>query len=192
MKNKHHAGAKHPVALLLIDMINNMEFKEAELLLKEARAIIDPLVDLRGRAKKANIPVIYVNDNYGIWQSDLNQVVDKAMEGPGRWIIEKLKPDKDDYFVVKPKHSGFFSTPLDTLLNHLGVNTLIITGMAGNICVLFTANDAYMRNYTVIVPSDCCASNVREDNDYALRMMKNNLDADIREQGKIDLSQLGV
>lgn len=192
MKNKHHTNDKieHSVAVLLIDMINNMDFEEADLLLKEAEKIMDPLINLKKRAKEAGIPVIYVNDNYGVWQSDLNQVIDKAKKGPGHWIVEKLKPEEDDYFVVKPKHSGFFSTPLASLLSHLGVDTLIITGMAGNICVLFTANDAYMRDYQIIVPSDCCASNVKEDNDYALKMMKNNLDADIRNQRTLDLHKI--
>ncbi|WKB35683.1 isochorismatase family cysteine hydrolase [Terrilactibacillus sp. S3-3] len=159
---------RYPTALLIIDMINELKFSKAPLLLEEMKKkIITPLAELRQRAKAAGIPIIYVNDNYGIWQSELNQIVNKAVKGAGRELVEKIRPESDDFFVVKPKHSGFFSTPLSTLLSQLGTNTLILTGAAGNVCVLFTANDAYMRDYRLFIPQDCCASNVKEDNDYA-------------------------
>ncbi|MFC7391894.1 cysteine hydrolase family protein [Scopulibacillus cellulosilyticus] len=192
MKHELHAktGSEHPVALLIIDMINAMDFEEGHLLLDQAEKIVEPVVQLKKRAKELNIPVIYVNDNYGVWQSDLNNVITNAKEGPGHEIIEKLEPEEDDYFVVKPKHSGFFSTPLATLLGNLGVNTLILTGLAGNICVLFTANDAHMRNYKLFIPSDCCASNTKEDNDYALRLMESSLNADIRKEEELVLNEI--
>ena len=82
----------------------------------------------------------------------------------GRALVEALVPEPDDYFVLKPKHSGFFSTTLDILLEYLGVKTVILTGVAGNICVLFTANDAYMRDFSLVVPRDCVASNTEEEN----------------------------
>lgn len=181
---------RHPAALLIIDMINELKFGKAPLLLEEMKKIITPLADLRKRAKAAGLPIIYVNDNYGIWQSELNQIIDKAKKGPGRKLIEKIMPEADDFFVVKPKHSGFFSTPLSTLLSQLGTNTLILSGVAGNICVLFTANDAYMRDYRLFIPQDCCASNVKEDNDYALKMMKHVLQADISKQADLDVNRI--
>ena len=101
-----------------------------------------------------------------------------------------LKPDEDDYFVLKPKHSGFYSTTLDTLLDYLRVKTLILTGLAANICVLFTANDAYMRDFKLVIPSDCVASNTVEENDYALGQMEKILKADIRPSEELDLGQL--
>ncbi|GGE37995.1 putative isochorismatase family protein YaaI [Pullulanibacillus camelliae] len=192
MKHSFHRelADKHSVALLIIDVINTMAFKEKDLLLKEAERMIQPLVELKERVKEKGVPVIYVNDNYGAWQSDLNHIIKQAEQGPGSWLVEALHPQEDDYFVVKPKHSGFFSTPLATLLNHLGVTTLILTGVAGNICVLFTANDAYMRDYDVVVPEDCCASNTKEDNDYALRLMKNILGATINPAHTLDIDAL--
>jgi nicotinamidase-related amidase len=100
-------------------------------------------------------------------------------------LVERLRPDEDDYFVLKPKHSGFFSTTLETLLRYLGSRRLIITGIAGNYCVLFTANDAYMRDYNLIIPSDCTISNTKRENREALALMKKYLKADTRTSSQI-------
>lgn len=177
-------------ALLVIDVINDLEFEHGENLLQNTLPIIQPINDLRERAGQSKIPVIYVNDNFGQWQSDVENIIKKCSQGRGRPIVDQLRPSKSDYFIVKPKHSGFFSTPLSSLLSQLEVTTLILTGIAGNICVLFTANDAYMRGYDLYVPSDCIASNVREDNEYALRLMKNTLKADISRSTDIDWGEL--
>ncbi|MDQ6860638.1 MAG: cysteine hydrolase, partial [Verrucomicrobiota bacterium] len=105
----------------------------------------------------------------------------------GHELVRILKPAKDDYFVLKPKHSGFFSTTLDTLLRYLGAQSLILTGIAGNFCVLFTANDAYMRDYDLVIPEDCCVSNTPRENDEALGLMRKFLKADTRPGGEINL-----
>jgi nicotinamidase-related amidase len=99
-------------------------------------------------------------------------------------------PEEDDYFVLKPKHSGFYSTSLDLLLKHLGARTLILAGIAGNNCVLFTANDAYMRDFNLIVPSDCSVSQSEEDNKNALKQMEKVLKADIRSWRELNLKAL--
>src|SRR5205807_5820006 len=111
--------------------------------------------------REAGIPAVYVNDNYGRWQSDFIRLIEHCLnqETRGQPVVELILPEADDYFVLKPKHSGFFSTTLDVLLEYLQARTLIITGVAGNICVLFTANDAYMRDYNLYLPSDGVASN---------------------------------
>lgn len=133
-----------------------------------------------------------MNDNFGRWRSDFAAQVTHCLDenNPGKAVVTLLKPDRDDYFVLKPKHSGFFSTTLDTLLEYLGVTTVVLTGLAANICVLFTANDAYMRDLHLVVPADCVASNTREENDYALQQMKEVLKADVRESTKLDFSEL--
>ena len=100
-----------------------------------------------------------------------------------------LQPEEDDYFVLKPKHSGFFSTTLETLLRYLGSRKLIITGIAANFCVLFTANDAYMRDYDLIVPSDCAVSNSAKENREALALMRKFLKAETRPSTKLRLRQ---
>ena len=165
-------------ALLIIDVINELEFEHGEQLLQNALPIIEPINLLRQKASDRGMPVIYVNDMFGHWQSNINKIVEKGLKGIGRPIAEGLMPTESDYFIVKPKHSGFFSTPLATLLTQLQVDTLILTGIAGNICVLFTANDAYMREYHLHIPADCVASNAKEDNEYALKLMKHTLKAD--------------
>ena len=141
------------VALLLIDLISDFRFPCGETLLEHTRPVTHNVAALKRRAKQASIPCVYVNDNWGKWQSDFNKLVEHCLEDgmPGKPLVELLKPDEDDYFVLKPKHSGFFSTTLDLLLQYLGAHTLILTGVAGNICVLFTASDAYMRDYRLVI-----------------------------------------
>ena len=140
------------------------------------------------------MPVIYVNDNFGKWKSDFRLTVDHCLraESRGREIVETLRPDEDDYFVLKPKHSGFFSTTLETLLHYVGAKRLILTGIAGNFCVLFTANDAYMRDFNLAIPDDCCVSNTRRENDEALKLMRKFLKADTRPSKDLELSAAGA
>jgi nicotinamidase-related amidase len=187
-----NAPDKSPVALILIDVINDLEFPEADQLLRFALPMADRTAVLKRRAKQAGVPVIYANDNFGRWQSNFNSQVEHCLRDGvcGRPVVEKLLPEEDDYFVLKPKHSGFFSTTLDLLLRYLQVHSVVLTGIAANICVLFTANDAYMRDYRLYVPSDCVASNTREENDMALAQMQKVLKADIRPSGELDLGKL--
>lgn len=186
------APDKSPVALLLIDVINDLDFPEGEQLLQHALPMAQRIADLKARAARHGVPVIYVNDNFGRWRSDFNALIENCVHSAsrGKPIAELLHPGEKDYFVLKPKHSAFFSTTLDTLLEYLEVETVVLTGMAGNICVLFTANDAYMRDLKLFVPADCIASNTQADNHYALEQMKTVLKADIRPSTEIDFSDL--
>jgi nicotinamidase-related amidase len=183
------APDKSDFALLLIDVINDLDFPEANQLLRYARPMARKISRLKRRAKKAGVPVIYVNDNFGRWRSDFRRQVQHCLRGESRGheIVRLLQPEEDDYFVLKPKHSGFFSTTLETLLRYLGSKTLVIAGIAGNFCVLFTANDAYMRDYDLIIPSDCTASNSAAENKEALALMRKFLKADTRPMAKIRL-----
>lgn len=187
-----NAPDKSPVALLLIDVINDLEFPESEQLLTFALPMAKQIAALKRRAKEAGIPAIYVNDNFGRWRSDFRAQVEHCLHDGvlGQPLVELLRPDKDDYFVLKPKHSGFFSTTLDTLLEYVGATTVILTGVAANICVLFTANEAYMRDFKVVVPRDCVASNTAEETQYALAQMQKVLKADIRPSTEISLEKL--
>ncbi len=183
---------KADVALLLIDVINDLEFERGEELLKYALPMAERLAELKRRARATGIPAVYVNDNFGKWQSDFNKILKHCLEDNvrGRPVAELLRPAEDDYFVLKPKHSGFFSTQLDILLDYLEVKTLIITGIAGDICVLFTANDAYMRDFNLVVPEDCVASTEPDENNHALEMMRRLLKADTRPSTEFDLEEL--
>jgi nicotinamidase-related amidase len=161
-------------ALLLIDVINDLAFPGSDELVTQAESMAGRLAALKRRATAAGVPSIYVNDNFGKWRSDFRQTVTHctAALSPGRRVSQRLRPSKRDYFVLKPKHSGFFGTTLDTLLEALGIRRVIVTGIAGNICVLFTANDAYMRDLKLFAPADCIVSNTAVENDHALRQIQ--------------------
>ena len=164
---------KSSVVLLLIDLINQFDFPEGEVLLEQTRPVARNVAELKERAREAGVSCIYVNDNFGRWRSDFRVLLDHVLDkdSRGHIIARQLVPEADDYFVIKPKHSAFYSTTLDTLLDYLGAKTLILTGVAGNICVLFSANDAFLRDYNILVPQDCCASNTPEENEHALRQV---------------------
>lgn len=178
----HH---QQRTALLIIDMINDFQFRHGKTLAQQSKRIAENILLIKQAAKSNGIPMIYVNDHYNLWRANIDSIVSHCLNEVSRDVIQSMEPEKDDYFLIKPKHSGFYGTALNTLLRQLDVNHLILTGIAGNICVLFTANDAYMREYELTIPYDCTASNNKEDNDYALRMMKNVLKATICSTHKL-------
>jgi len=170
------------VAVLLIDVINDLEFEGGERLLPPALAAADRLAALARRARRAGVPVIYANDNFGRWRSDFSKLLARVLEDDvrGRPIAERLRPAPTDYVVLKPKHSAFFSTTLDLLLRYLKTRTLVIGGFTADRCVLFTASDAYLRDFRVVVPSDGVASLDRQATRHALSQMRALLGADVR------------
>lgn len=123
-------------ALILIDVINDLEFDGGKALLAPALRAAKRIRALKVRARAAGMPVIYANDNFGRWRSDFSQAVEHCLsEGvTGQPIAELLAPDRDDYFVLKPKHSAFYSTTLELLLAYLKTRTVILTGFAGDAC----------------------------------------------------------
>jgi len=161
-------------ALLLIDVINDLAFDGSASIVAQAESMAGPLALLKRRATAAGVPAIYINDNFGQWRSDFRRTVAHctARSSPGHRVSSRLRPTARDFFVLKPKYSGFFDTTLDTLLETLHIRRVILAGLAGNICVLFTASDAYMRDYRIFAPADCMASNTAADNDYALRQIE--------------------
>lgn len=161
-------------ALLLIDVINGFDFEGSEALAAAAVAATPNILALRNWARTVDVPVIYVNDNFGQWRSDFRALVDSLSKGglPGSKVTRLLAPGLRDYFVLKPRHSGFYCTALELLLQQLSVRTVILAGFATNICVLFTANDAHMRQLEVVVASDCTASNSPELTEQALEQMR--------------------
>jgi nicotinamidase-related amidase len=184
-----NAPDKSPVALLLIDVINDFEFDEgADELLRHALPAAKKIAALKQRTRAAGIPAVYVNDNFGKWRSDFRNLISHCIDKNtrGRPIVELLKPDAEDYFVLKPKQSGFYSTTLELLLQHLGAETLILAGFTGDICVLFTACDAYLRDYHLIVPSDCVVSQDAEENARILAYVQRVLKADVRPSTEIN------
>jgi nicotinamidase-related amidase len=187
-----NAPDKASTALVIIDVINDLEFPEGKELLQYALPMASRIADLKRQARIAKLPVIYANDNFGRWQSNFNTQVDHCLNDGvlGRPIVEILQPEDEDYFVLKPKHSAFYCTVLDILLDYLQTDTVILTGIAGNICVLFTAHDAYLRDLRLFVPRDCLASNTVSENRAALEQMEKILKADIRPSELLDLATM--
>ena len=187
-KQKETATKERPDhALVLIDVINDFDFPRAKQLLRYALPASRKIATLKGRAKRSRVPVIYANDNFGRWRSDFRQQIEHCMaeNRRGRAIVELLKPDEDDYFVLKPMHSAFFSTTLEVLLERLQIQRLVLTGFAADICVLYTANDAYMRDFKIAVPCDCIASETKRQYRFALDHMTERLKADTRASDKL-------
>lgn len=180
------------VALLIIDMINTFDFPQGKDLARLALPVARKIQRLKTRLRRSRVPVIYLNDNFGQWRSDWKEVYSRCTRDNclGKDIAEILHPEEDDFFILKPRHSGFYSTNLDVLLKELGVQKLIITGVAGNICVLFTANDAHMRDFKVWIPQDCVASNTKKENAGALKQMKAVLDVTISASHRVRNSHI--
>ena len=179
-------------ALLLIDVINHFDYPGGRTLSRHALPMARRVAALKGRAAAAGIPAIYVNDNFGRWRSDFRAIVAHCRRPgtPSEPIVALLAPAEEDYFVLKPKHSGFYATALETLLRYLGSETLIITGLTADSCVLFTAADAFLRDFRIVVPRDCVASIDPREKTRALQRMAKLLDVDIRTSARLDLATL--
>jgi nicotinamidase-related amidase len=186
------AHRKSAIALLLIDFINDLEFPEGDKLLRQALPAARNTAALKRRANAAGVPVIYVNDNFGRWRSDFKMQIRHCLEDGvrGEEMVRSLLPDEDDYFVLKPKSSAFFDTTLHTVLNHLDTTTLILTGLAADVCILFSAHDAHLRDYKIIVPSDCVASESSRDTTMALKNMRKSTHAIVAKSKSIDFRKL--
>lgn len=166
MRSRKHAQTSPspvPLALLLIDVLTTFQFPDGDAILQGALKIRDPLVKLKSRARQLRIPVLYVNDNFGDWRSEKEVLIGRCLEAKGGHFVRPLLPDSEDYFVLKPMHSAFYMTPLEVLLQHLEVETLILTGLTSNSCITATAHDANMRGFDIYIPPDCsCARNATE------------------------------
>ena len=182
-----HDGASGGAALLIIDMINGFDFEGAERLKPDAAKAAEAILALRRDAEAAGCPVIHVNDNFGEWHSDRDRIVARAIE-TDREITPRLKPGDDDYFVLKPQFSGFYATSLPVLLPKLGVSRLILTGVATDICILFTAADAHMRDYSLWIPEDCVAAEDADRGRWALSLMRETMRAETRPTSALSLA----
>jgi len=181
-----------PVVVVVIDVINDLEFPGGEELEGPAVEMARRLCPLLDRARKAGVSVIYANDNFGKWRSDFRALLDHCLNDDvrGRRVVEQLRPGADDYFILKPKHSAFFATALDTLLSYLKARTLILAGLATDSCVLATATDADMRDLHVVVAQDCVAAMTAERHERALAHLRETLDVRTMDGADIDFDSL--
>jgi nicotinamidase-related amidase len=173
---------RHPrTALLILDMISEFRYPDAGRIMRGASKVAPNIAALRKRAHEAKAPVIYVNDTAGKWESDQKAFIQRCMApgSRGRDIAMLLAPEPHDYFMFKPRHSAFFGTPLHTLLDRLRVRRLITTGITSHQCVLFTAMDAHVREFELIIPADCIGAGAAEDTKHALYIFSHALMAKI-------------
>jgi nicotinamidase-related amidase len=187
-----NAPDRCPAALLLVDVLNALRFEGSEAFVPRAVEVGRRIVALKQSARKAGIPVVYVNDNAGRWRSDLRQVIDDSQkeDAPGRSLARLFVPEPPDYVVLKPKHSGFYSTTLDTLLTYLRTRRLILTGLTVERCLLFTANDGFLRDYELFVPRDCTTAIDEDDAKAAFRILERVLGANTTPSDELDLHRL--
>lgn len=193
MRSRKHAQtcpSPVPVALLLIDVLTTFHSPDGDAILTGALAMRDALVKLKSRAREARIPVLYVNDNFGDWRSEKEVLMGRCLEAKGADFVRPLLPDSEDYFVLKPMHSAFYMTPLEVLLQHLQVETLILTGLTSASCVTVTAHDANMRGFDIYIPPDCsCSRNVGEHK-QALAQLKATAAVDLTPSSSLKLAKV--
>jgi nicotinamidase-related amidase len=174
--------APSATVLLLVDFVNPMNFIGADALAPSALAAAATTARLRRQLDASGTQVVYANDNYGVWRSDFNALCDRvrALPGVAGAMAAKLRPRQRDCTLLKPRHSAFYATPLDLLLRQLKCRRLVVTGIAADSCIVFTAMDAYLRGYSIWVPEDCVAAESTADKAQALRLMQRSLKADVR------------
>jgi nicotinamidase-related amidase len=172
-------------ALVVIDMINPYDHADADRLVESAREVVPQIADLIERADGGGAPVIYVNDNFGSWRSNRDELVESALHGHHPELVEPIKPDADALFVVKARHSVFFQTPLEYLLGQEGIDRLVLVGQATEQCVLYSALDAHIRHLHVCVPPDAVAHIHADLAEAAIRMMELNMGADVCPAEKV-------
>lgn len=176
--------------LILIDVINHFEFPDGEKVLRHALPVASKLARLKKRARAAGMATIYVNDNFGRWRSDVSKLIDYCIRPAalGKSFVEPIQPDKNDYFVLKPMHSGFYQTPLEVLLRYLGATRLVLAGLATNSCIVCTAHDAKMREFELYVPSDCSAARTPKEHRQAIEHIRLMAGANVTKSGMLRLN----
>jgi len=174
-------------ALLLVDFINPLDFPGAEDLAPTALKAAGAALSLARRARAAGVPVIYANDNFGLWRSNFGAIVEALRKrgGVSGEIAAMLRPGQGDLTLLKPMHSAFFGSPLELLLEKMGVRSLVLTGLATDICIQLTAADAYLRGYKVKVPPECTAAESESKRHAALIYMRDILKCDVRSADRL-------
>jgi nicotinamidase-related amidase len=166
-------------ALIVVDMLNTYEFEDADRLANSAERALPAMRRLLDRAADEDVLTIYVNDNFGAWKSDREDLIESALDGRRRDLVEPLLPRDGALFVVKARHSIFFQTPLEYLLGQEGVDRLVLTGQVTEQCILYSALDAYIRHLEIAVPRDAVAHIHEHLADAALELMTRNMRADV-------------
>jgi nicotinamidase-related amidase len=167
------------LALVITDMLNRYEHEDAEPLMGSVRAALPGICELVARARERGVLTVYVNDNHGDWSAARAELIEWAMAGADPSLVEPIIPGADLPFVVKARHSAFYQTQLDYLLRQDEIDRVVLAGQVTEQCILYSALDAYVRHYEVVVARDAVAHIHPDLADAALRMMQRNMRAQI-------------
>ena len=175
-------------ALIVIDMLNEYDHEDAEVLVESVREALPAMRDLVERAQREDAPLVYVNDNYGDWSAGRPEIVQRALAGRAAELVDPIAPADGTWFIAKARHSIFYETQLEYLLREQEVERVVLVGQVTEQCILYSALDAYVRRFSVAVPSDAVAGIHSDLADAALRMMERNMRAEIVRAGDCTLS----
>jgi nicotinamidase-related amidase len=171
---------KSQAVLLLVDFFNPRGFEGGSLSRATVRAA-QRTARLKARLRRIGVPAVYANDNFGRWESEFAALVEtcRSAQGDVGEVAALLAPERGDRSVLKPRHSAFYETPLEYLLQTLGAKCVVLTGVSADSCIMFTAHDAYLRELKLWVPADCVAAPMPAYTRAALVHMKRVLRASI-------------
>jgi nicotinamidase-related amidase len=175
-------------ALIVVDMLNHYEHEDAEALRRSVYDTLPPIQDIVQRARAGDVPIVYVNDNHGDWSAGRPELCRRALEGSDPSLVEPIVPDEQAAFLVKARHSIFYETQLDYMLRHQAIERIVLTGQVTEQCILYSALDAYVRHYSIVIPRDAVAHIHKDLADAALRMMEINMAAEITTATQCNLT----
>jgi nicotinamidase-related amidase len=190
-RQARHGEEGGETALLVVDMLNPYEHPQADRLAERVARALPGTRELLRRAGEEETPVVYVNDNYGDWNSSSEELAKQALEGTHPELVESVLPKEGQSFVIKARHSTFYETPLEYLLDQMGVGRLIFSGQVTEQCILYSALDAHVRHFDVVVATDAVAAIYDDLGDSALEMMERNMGAELATAAEVSLSGPG-
>lgn len=164
-------------ALLIIDMQQEDSF-----VLENFDPVVANIAALLGTARQQRVPVLFTRHINQADGSDLPRGEPRAADGgPSSYragtrqveIIERLAPAENEQIIDKGRYSAFHRTDLDTRLKALGVDTLIVTGVLTDVCVLSSVFDAFALGYHVRLVSDACTTTTLAGHYSSLLIMAN-------------------
>jgi len=174
-------------ALLLVDVIHDLEFPGGEQLFGSAKAMAERTADLKRRVRRRGIPAIYLNEEDSRFRPSFSRQLKRCLCEPvrGRPIAQLLRPEEEDFFVLRSQQPAGLMARLDAMLQSFQAGTLIFAGMAASLCLLFTANDTYLSDFRLLVPRDCVAAKTEADRENALEQISYVLDIDTRPSDEL-------
>jgi nicotinamidase-related amidase len=186
-RQERHDADGGATALLVVDMLNPYEHPEADRLAERVAKALPRVRALLRRAADEETPVVYVNDNYGDWNSSSEGLAARAMAGAHPELVEPVLPEEGHSFVVKARHSTFYETPLEYLLDQMGISRLVLSGQVTEQCILYSALDAYVRHFDVVIATDAVAAIYDDLGETALQMMERNIGAKLVRAEDVEL-----